>query len=267
MFTKRTGIVHEQVASAMAGMGLIIENNGADPSNNRRFVTEGIDGVAGLVTEQAQGGNEAGDDCPTKGGKKKYKKDKDGNNVLDKDGNPIEESHTAETMDETDSEPGGTTIANDATSTTVNADATHTGVNTKGEDGYSNGGKKGPARRKGKVEEGTVEEAAKSFYESLDNPVTFVIYEGENGEEEVEVFGLTTEDVAPFGGVAPIMPAEMKSQAKDGGSNKKGDTGILMLYSTHGMDERSKKILTGQHFRASGWSTPPKGSGVKTAKK
>lgn len=262
MFTKRNGIVHEQVASVMAGMGLVIENNNADPSNNSRFVAEGVHGLAGLVTEQKGGKakpiveSDCGDD---KGGKtKKYKKDKDGKDVLDKDGNPIEESHTPESMDETDGDPDLTTTAKNSTSSTVNADHTSTEVDPKG----SKKGK-GPVKTKGKVEEGTIEEAAQAFYENLDKPVTFVIYEN----EEVEVFGLTNEDVAPFGGSAPIMPAVMKSQAKDGGSNKKGDTGVLMLYSTKGMDERTKKMLTGQHFRACGWSTPPKGTGMKASKK
>lgn len=260
MFSRRKGFVHEQVASVMSNMGLIVENDDADPSNNRQFVVEGMDSVTGLVVED--------DDKDKKSEKKSDKKsDKDNCDGGDNcdgddncDGKTVSESHKPETTDETDGNPDGGTTAKNTTSPSVNTDDTETKVDPKR---FRVDKGDGPDAKKSKVEEGTIEEAALSFYEGLDKPVTFVIFEGEDGKEEIEVFGLTNEDVAPFGGKPPIMPAVMKSQAKDGGSNKKGDTGILMLYSTKGMDKRTKKILNGQNFRSCGWGTPPKGTGMK----
>lgn len=253
MFSRRKGFVHEQVASVMSNMGLIVENDDADPSNNRQFVIEGMDSVTGLVVEKKHDDKEV------------VAEDGD-----DKDnGDAVNESHKPETTDETDGNPDGGTTVKNTTSPSVNTDDTETKVDPKrfrvdkGDGPDAKKSKDKTKQDKTKVEEGTIEEAALSFYEGLDKPVTFVIFEAEDGKEEIEVFGLTNEDVAPFGGKPPIMPAVMKSQAKDGGSNKKGDTGILMLYSTNGMDERTKKILTGQNFRSCGWGTPPKGTGMK----
>lgn len=250
MFTKRNGLVHEQVASIMRGMGLIIEDANADPSNNRRFVNEGVNGIAGLVTEESScGGDDKGDDDmpPKKGKKSVQKKDKDGKPMVGKDGKPVMEE-----VDETDGEPDySTDVNNDPANPKAATKPKHTSTKVDADAGKQGAG--------GKVNEGSIEEAAAAFYDGLNKPVTFVIYEN----DEAEVFGLTNEDVAPFGGTAPCMPTEFVKQAKDGGSNKKGDVGVLMLYSTKGMDERTKKILTAQQFRASGWATPAKGSGMK----
>lgn len=255
MFNKR-GVIHESVAAALGDMGIVTEGQQTDPSNNQRFVTEGAMGIAGLVAEGEKPDflkkkeDKDGGDCDDK--------DKKDGDDKEKDDKTVSEA-AKHVPDETDGEPD--TATNNAGTTAnpkVDTDPKNTGPTVDVDPGKT---------KKGQVSEeelAAADEAATAFYESVNKPVTFVIYEGEGDEpEHIEVHGLTTEDVAPFGGTAPAMPAKMMKQAKDGGSNKKGDTGVLMLYSTKGMDERTKKMLTGQNFRACGWGTPPKGAGMK----
>lgn len=257
MFQKR-GVIHESVAAALGDLGVVTEGQQTDPSNNQQFVAEGALGIAGLVTEESQCGSKP------KNGDAKDGDAKDGD---DKDGDdkpPVEENKDGEDkppvtenkdeVDETDGEPDSSTQGASTTSSTK--------VDTKKENTKTEVDVDAGKSKISEEEQAAADEAATAFYEGVDKPVTFVIYEGDEGEDEtVEVHGLTNEDLSPFGGVAPIMPAKMKKQAKDGGSNKKGDTGVLMLYSTKGMDAKTKKMLTGQNFRACGWGTPPKGTG------
>lgn len=126
--------------------------------------------------------------------------------------------------------------------------------------------KKTLAGKKEKTDKEKTEEAeidkeldllSESFYASLKHGVTFVLYEG----GVCEVHGLTEEEVAPFGGTAPAMPARYAKKALGAGPNSKADIGTLSLYKTENMDAQSQKILTGKDFKAMGWGTPGKGTG------
>ena len=99
-----------------------------------------------------------------------------------------------------------------------------------------------------------------SFYDSLEHGVTFVLYEG----GAAEVHGLTEEEIAPFGGSAPMIPAKYAKKAKDAGPNSKVDNGVLTLHKPESWKEQGAQILTGKDFKANGWSTPHKGYGKQS---
>lgn len=124
------------------------------------------------------------------------------------------------------------------------------------------------ANKKDKTEAEKTEEAAlnkeidaicESFYDSLRHPVTFVLYK----DGEAEVHGLTEEEVAPFGGTAPMVPAKYAKKAVDAGPNSKVDMGVLTLYKTENLTEKDK-ILVGRDFKACGFGTPGKGYGKQS---
>jgi hypothetical protein len=101
---------------------------------------------------------------------------------------------------------------------------------------------------------------SEQFYDSLDHTVTFVLYEG----EKAEVHGLTEEEIAPFGGTAPTVPAKYAKKAKDAGPNSKVDMGVLTLHKAEDWKTQGSKILTGKDFKAAGWGTPGKGYGKQS---
>jgi hypothetical protein len=126
--------------------------------------------------------------------------------------------------------------------------------------------KKALAGKKMKTPEEKTEEAAvdaelealcESFYDSLNHPVTFVLYPNGQGE----VHGLTEDELTPFGGTAPAIPPKYSKKAKDAGPNSKVDMGVLSIYKIEGMSAQSAQILTGKDFKAQGWGTPGKGTG------
>lgn len=102
-----------------------------------------------------------------------------------------------------------------------------------------------------------LEAICESFYASQKKTITFVLYEG----GIAEVHGLNEDELAPFGGTAPAMPARYAKKAKDAGPNSKADIGILSLYKIENMTAQSASILTGKDFKAFGWGTPGKGTG------
>lgn len=101
---------------------------------------------------------------------------------------------------------------------------------------------------------------SEAFYESLPHNITFVLYEG----EKAEVHGLTEEEIAPFGGTAPAVPAKYAKKAKDAGPNSKVDMGVLTLHKAENWQTQGSTILTGKDFKASGWGTPGKGYGKQS---
>lgn len=98
---------------------------------------------------------------------------------------------------------------------------------------------------------------SEQFYDSLPHSVTIVLF----AEGVAEVHGLTEDEIAPFGGTPPAIPAKYSKKAKDAGPNSKVDNGVLTLHKAEGWQEKGSSILTGKDFKACGWGTPGKGTG------
>lgn len=240
-------MIHESVAGVLDDLK-VKRTQKVNPANNRGFVNEGLDSL-GIKA------------------KKPVVEGKDG------EGKPVTETVDPTERakpDETDGEPDTSTTAGMGTSTAVNTDPANTETDVdvdakrttqklkEGEEGAE--GTQTPS----KAETKAAIQASEAFFESLDYPVSMVIWEGENGEEIVEVHGLTNEDLAPFGGTCPAISPKYAKAAKSGGSKTDGAVGELMMYSRQGMEAKASKLLTGKALHACGWTTPGKGTGRGT---
>lgn len=225
----RGGIIHESVADVLAGLGVKKKPGKVNLANNAAFVAEG------LKLPPGKGGKAV----TAKPGATTTTKPVNEADVHDKD---------KENEDETDGiegdKPATTKASNKKTGTKV--------LNTPADTECHN--------EKG-VKNEAVEKASLTFYEkTVKQPILISIYE----DMTAEVFGLTEEDLAPFGGKAPAVPQKY-TEKKDKGNDddKKPYIGNIMLYSVEGLDQKSQ-VLMGTNFKAAGWSTPAKGSGNPT---
>ena len=105
-----------------------------------------------------------------------------------------------------------------------------------------------------------IDAICESFYDSLRHPVTFVLYK----DGEAEIHGLTEEEIAPFGGTAPMVPAKYAKKAAEAGPNSKVDMGVLTLYKTRIL-YREGRDPGRSRFQGCGFGTPGKGYGKQAA--
>ena len=239
----RPGVIHESVANVMSDMGMANRKT-TNPANNSRPVTEDSEAEksAKLVKEEAE-----------KAAKLLAEANGDDTNTDETDG---------EADDSTTTDTGTSAKCNTDSSTTdpkVDVSAAKKGAKKKTEEGEEAEGDKLT-----EVELAEAVQASEAFYENLDHPISIVIWEGEDGKEEVEVHGLTEADLAPCGGTAPAISPKYSKAAKDGGSVTKGSAGELMLYSTQEMNVKVAKLLSGRALRACGYKAPGKGKGKGT---
>ena len=93
------------------------------------------------------------------------------------------------------------------------------------------------------------ETKALAFYEAIKRPLMITVKE----DGSAEVLGLTEEELAPFGGKAPVVPKRYTQKDGKNDDNKKPFVGTLMLYSAEGMDKKSA-VLMGKAVTCAGWS-------------
>lgn len=94
------------------------------------------------------------------------------------------------------------------------------------------------------------EAKALAFYEAIKRPLMITVKE----DGSAEVLGLTEEELAPFGGKAPVVPKKYTQKDGKNDDNKKPFVGTLMLYSAEGMDKKSA-VLMGKAIACAGWSS------------
>lgn len=270
----RHGIVHESVQNVLEEIGVGKEGGKVNPANNARFVAEGALKAAGLVTEAKDPTERMKPDetdgepnCSTKssmGTSTTVNTDpKNTDTKVDVDASAVEEGKKdlpdfikdkmkdKDDDDDKDDKKKSKKDDDDDDDDDDKDDKKKSKKSKKDDDDKDD--------KKEKCDEQAVA-ASEAFYEGLGHPVGFVIYE----DDSAEVFGLTTEELAPFGGNPPAISPKYAKAAKSGGDKTKGSVGELMLYSTKEMNKQVAKLLTGTALKACGWKPGVKGTGHGT---
>src|ERR1043165_3778287 len=89
-----------------------------------------------------------------------------------------------------------------------------------------------------------------------------IVFSESEGKVEAEAFGINEEDLAPFGGKLPSVPANWAKAAK-GKERKAGAAAAIVLAKIESMNSQGREVLAGHVASACGWKHPMEGTGKK----